>query len=118
MFDIPLGPRRSARCDGLSRRDFLRVGGLSAFGLALPHLLRAEVPSAAGRKAKARAKSVILVFLGGGLSHHDTFDLKPDASDDVRSRFQPVGTPVPGLHVCEHLPQMAKVMDRVALVRS
>src|SRR5687768_8095543 len=114
MFDVTLGPRPSARCDGVSRRDFLRVGGLTAFGLTLPHLLRAEAPTAAGRKPKARAKSVILVFLGGGLSHHDSFDPKPEASEDVRGPFQPIDTAVPGVQVCELLSHTVKVMDKVA----
>src|SRR5439155_24854148 len=65
-----------------------------------------------------RARSVILVFLGGGLSHHDSFDLKPDAPDDVRGKYKPIPTVVPGLQVGEKLPLMARVMNRVALVRS
>jgi Protein of unknown function (DUF1501) len=114
MFDLPLGSCRS-RCDGHSRRDFLRVGGLTAFGLGLPQLLRAE---AASGQPKARAKSVILIFLSGGLSHLDSFDPKPEAPEEVRGPFKAIDTAVPGVKVGELLPMTAKVMDRIALVRS
>src|SRR4051794_36569434 len=108
MLDILLD-RRPAR------RDFLRVGGLGA--LALPTLLRAEARAANPSKG-ARAKSVLLVFLGGGLSHHDSFDPKPDAPDDIRGKYGVIDTAVPGLRVADKLPMVAKVMDRLALVRS
>jgi hypothetical protein len=117
MFDLPLGPARR-RCDGASRRDFLRVGGLTALGLGLPHLLRAEAMAADGDRAKARAKSAILIFLSGGLSHHDSFDAKPEAGEEVRGPFQAIDTALPGVQVGELLPLTAKVMDKVALVRS
>jgi hypothetical protein len=116
MFDLFLGPRQPARCDGVSRRDVLRVGALGALGLSLPGLLRAEARAAV--KRKARARSVILVYLGGGLSHHDSFDLKPEAPPEIRGKYRPIATTVPGLHVGELLPRMARVMHRVALVRS
>jgi hypothetical protein len=111
MLDI-LFNTRPARCDGATRRDFLRVGGLGALGLATA--LRAEV----GKRPDARARSVVLVFLGGGLSHHDSFDLKPDAPEDIRGKYRPIPTVVPGLQVGEKLPLLAQVMDKVALVRS
>jgi Protein of unknown function (DUF1501) len=100
----------------LSRRTLLRVGGLSTFGLALPDLLRAEATAPA--KARSRARSVILVYLGGGLSHHDSFDLKPEAPPEVRGKYTPISTNVPGLQVGELLPRMARAMDKVCLVRS
>src|SRR5947209_13307043 len=120
MLDIVLNGRPARRCDGATRRDFLRVGGLGA--LALPTLLRAEALGRAGGVnppgASARAKSVILVFLGGGLSHHDSFDLKPEAPEDIRGKYKPMPTNVTGLQIGELLPHMSRTMDRVALVRS
>src|SRR5436190_6175 len=98
-----------------SRRQFLRVGAVGALGLTLPQLLRAET-QAPGKKP--RAKSVILVYLGGGMSHHDSFDLKPDAPAEVRGKYKPVSTNVSGLQIGELLPHMARTMDKVALVRS
>jgi hypothetical protein len=116
MFDVVLGKRGEARCDGVSRRDFLRVGSLGALGLTLPGLLCSQAQ--AHSKRGARAKSVILVYLGGGLSHHDSFDLKPDAPAEVRGKYNPIDTCVPGLHISEKLPLMAKAMNRLTLVRS
>lgn len=107
------GPRMRY-CDSVNRRSFLQVGGLALGGLSLPQLLRAE--SASG--AAGRHKSVIMVYLSGGLAHQDTFDLKPEAPAEIRGEFKPIDTSVPGLQVCELLPRMAKVMDRCTLVRS
>jgi hypothetical protein len=116
MFDIHLGPRLPARCDGVSCRDFLRIGALGALGISLPSLYRAEALGVVRRKA--RAKSVILVYLGGGLSHHDSFDLKPDSPAEVRGKYKPIATNVSGLQVGELLPRMARVMNKAALVRA
>ncbi len=114
MFDVVLNSRPERTCTA-TRRDFLRIGSLGFAGLTLPSLLRAE----AGQKLSgARAKSVVLVYLGGGLSHHDSFDPKADASEDVRGKYSTIGTVVPGLRVTEKLPLTAKVMDRLTLVRS
>jgi hypothetical protein len=96
------------------RRDFLRAGSLATLGLSLPTLLRAE--SAAG--GQARAKSVILVYLGGGLSHHDSFDPKPEAPAEVRGQYGTIPTAVPGVQISEKLPLTAKTLGKVALVRS
>jgi uncharacterized protein (DUF1501 family) len=112
MFDVVLG-HNNRRCDGFSRRDFLRVGAIG--GLSLAGLARAESQK---KKSKNRAKSVILVYLGGGLSHHDSFDPKPDAPAEVRGNYKTIATSVSGLHVTEMLPRMAKVMHKLALVRS
>jgi hypothetical protein len=112
MLDLVLG-KKAYNCDGVNRRDFLRVGGIA--GLSLPSLLQLE---AQAKTKKARAKSVILVYLGGGLTHHDTFDMKPDAPEEVRGKYKSIDTVVPGLRIGELLPNMAKVMDKVALVRS
>lgn len=118
MLDIALDSRINRRCDGLGRRDFLRVGGLSVLGLSLAQLLKNEAAAESNRPAAARARSVILVFLGGGISHHDSFDPKPDAPAEIRGLYRPIATNVPGTMICEHLPKLARMMDRVALVRS
>src|SRR5262249_9024770 len=91
---------------------------LGALGLTLPGLLRAEETAPARRRRGARGRSVILVYLGGGLSHHDSFDLKPEAPPEVRGKYKSIDTNVPGLRIGELLPRMARVMDRVHLVRS
>ena len=98
----------------VNRRDFLRVGAVGS--LALPSLLRANETRADRRGPRAR--SVILVYLGGGLSHHDSFDLKPDAPEEVRGIYHPIATTVPGTQVGNLLPRMSRLMDKVALVRS
>ena len=121
MFDVSLSTRRNALCSGYSRRDFLRVGALAPLGLSLGAMLSMQKASASGAVAAGRsprAKSVILVFLGGGLSHHDTFDLKPQAIEEIRGKYKGIPSSVSGLHVGELLPNMAKVMDKVCLVRS
>ena len=100
-----------------NRRDFLRLGAVSAVGLTLPALLEAQQAPRAN-PAEARARAVILVYLGGGLSHHDSFDLKPDAPEEIRGIYSPIATSVPGTQVGELLPQMARLMHKVALIRS
>jgi uncharacterized protein (DUF1501 family) len=100
-------------CDGITRRDLLRVGGLSLFGLSLSDLLRAETA-----KPGRRANSCILFYLQGGQSQLDTWDMKPDAPDGIRSIFQPIATNVPGIQICEHMPRMAKIADKYAIIRS
>jgi uncharacterized protein (DUF1501 family) len=104
-------------CDGLSRRDALRIGtaGLFGLGLTLPRLLELQ---AAAPPRKRRDVSLIYLFLHGGLSTIDTWDMKPDAPAEFRGEFKPIKTNVRGIEVCEHLPKMAKVMDRLSLVRS
>ena len=114
MFRMPIGSRHT-RCDGASRRDFLQVGGLAALGL--PTLLRSE--SKADDVAKpATAKSVILVFLGGGLSHHDSFDPKPDAPAEVKGKYSAIDTKTPGIRYGELMSRMAAISDKFSLVRS
>src|SRR5213078_1819123 len=90
-------------CDGVSRRSFLKIGGLAMGGLALPQLLQAEEKAGIRRSHKA----VIMVYLSGGLSHQDTFDLKPDAPTEVRGEFKPIATRLPGVQVGELLPMTA-----------
>lgn len=111
-------PGRSFRtCDGVSRRSFLQVGGLAAGGLTLPHLLRQEAEvKAAGGSPKRR--SVILIWLAGGPSHIDMYDLKPKAPTEVRGEFKPIVTNVPGIEISEHLPMQAQIMDKLSIVRS
>jgi hypothetical protein len=106
----------------VSRRSFLRVGALSSLGLTLPGVLAAEADDALTQSRtstkRVRAKSVILVYLGGGLSHHDSFDPKPEAPEEIRGIYHPIASNVPGTHVGELLPRLARRMDKVALVRS
>jgi len=109
-----IGKSQGLFCDGISRREFLTVGALGLGGLALPQLLATEA-----RAAKRNPhKSVIMVFLPGGPSHHDMFDMKMDAPSDIRGEFKPIKTKVPGIEICEHLPRTAKMMDKFAIIRS
>jgi hypothetical protein len=109
--------RPTRLCDGTTRREFMQAGGLSLFsGLTLPRFLAAREPSAALRPAKAH--SVIVLNLFGGPSHLDTFDLKPDAPLEIRGEFKPIATSVPGLSICELLPQSAARMHRATLIRT
>jgi hypothetical protein len=117
MLDVSTNHHRSRLCNGVSRRDFLRLGALAPMGLSLANLLSIE-KAMAGTGKSARAKSVILVYLGGGLSHHDTFDLKPDAVEEIRGKYKGIPTNITGLQIGELLPQMAQQMDKVTLVRS
>jgi hypothetical protein len=103
-------------CDGLSRRSFLRVGGLAAGALTLPELLRCK--AAAGQAARPAGKSVIMICLGGGPSHIDTYDMRPDAPAEYRGEFRPAPSKVPGMPMCELMPRQAEIADRFAVVRS
>jgi hypothetical protein len=106
--------RRNGFCDGISRRDFLMVGGSIAGGLTLSSLLRAEALQGVTR----RHKSLINIFLPGGPPHQDLWDLKPDAPAEIRGEFKPINTNVPGIQICELLPKLAAMMDKLAVVRS
>lgn len=108
------GPLRSCRRHRLSRRDVLKVGALSVAGLSLADVFRLR--AASGRET-ARAKSVILIWMRGGPSHIDSFDMKPAAPAEVRGEFQPIATNVPGIQICEYLPLLAQDMDKLAIVR-
>src|SRR5262249_52686053 len=114
-----LGSRRTL-CDGLTRRDFLHVGGLGAFGLGLSDLFRVRQAQAAAKPTPSfgRARACILLFPYGSPPQHETFDPKPDAPTQVRGEMKAIPSSVPGLAVCEHLPRVARVMDRVTVVRS
>jgi hypothetical protein len=104
-------------CDGITRRSFLRMGmlGAGAGALTLADLNRLE---AAAGGSKKRHKAVINVFLGGGPPHQDMFDLKMDAPAEIRGEFSPIDTKVPGIQICEVFPQLARIMDRCAIIRS
>jgi hypothetical protein len=125
--DGPL--KRTRQATGiLSRRRLLQIGGLGALGLNLPRLLASEAQaaeavaagatSALASTAPAPIKSCILLFYYGGPSHHDTWDMKLAAPREVRGEFAPISTSVPGMSVCEHLPRSARIMDKLAVVRS
>ena len=105
-------------CDGLSRREVLRVGGLGFTGLAWADLFRSRAKAAPAKGTFGRAKACIIVFNYGGPSHIDLWDLKPDAPAEIRGEFKPVSTNVPGVSISEHLPQLAKLADRYSVVRS
>ncbi len=110
MFDDP-------RLHELTRRRFVQLGGLGS--LSLGGLLNAQAHAdTTGGLARAGIKACIFVFYYGGMSHLDTYDLKPNAPSTVRGEFQPISTSVPGLQICEHLPHMSKVMHHCALIRS
>ena len=102
-------------CDGVLRRDFLRVGALAGIGIGLPQYL-ALAQSGALREG-AKAKAAIFVRLAGGPSHMDTFDLKPEAPDTHRGEFKEIATNVPGIRICEHLPKLAKCADKYVILR-
>lgn len=104
------------RCDSVTRREMLRVGGLIGFGLSIPNWMRLR--ARAGETSHARAKSCILLWLDGGPSHLETFDLKPDAPSEVRGPFRPISTNVAGIQICELMPQTARVADKFAIIRS
>ncbi|MEC7565179.1 MAG: DUF1501 domain-containing protein [Planctomycetota bacterium] len=99
---------------GFTRREAMQVGYSGLLGLGLPSLLKNRLNAA----NTTSPKSIIIVFLTGAPSHHDTFDMKPDAPAEVRGEFKPTSTTVPGLHICEHLPKLAALADKYAIVRS
>ncbi|MBC8354258.1 MAG: DUF1501 domain-containing protein [Planctomycetes bacterium] len=111
-------------CSGLTdstlfaRRQLLRAGGLSLFGLGLPKLLESAAAQQSQDTSFGRAKSCILLFMWGGPAHQDTWDLKPDAPVEVRGEFNPISTRVPGIQICEHFPEISKRVHELAIVRS
>ncbi len=110
------GPRSNRRefCDGMSRRNFIKIGGTGAAGLSLPQLLSLEASAGVSNSHK----SVILIYLVGGPPHQDMFDLKPNAPSGIAGPHRPTQTNVPGIEICEQFPQMAKMMDKFAVIRS
>lgn len=106
-------------CDGITRRELLRAGGISLGGLSLPQLLRLEEARATGEIVSPRkARSVIMLFLSGGPAHQDMWDLKPEAPEEVRGTFRPIDTNVPGIQISEHMPRMARQADKYAILRA
>ena len=103
-------------CDGLSRRQFLQIGALSAFGVGLSDVLRSEERS--GQAASSSPKAVILIWQHGGPSQLDTFDMKPFSPTEYRGPYRPVASSLPGLDVCNLYPEHAKIMDKCTVVRS
>lgn len=105
-------------CDGVSRRSFLQVGALCAGGLTLADALRLNSHASAAQTGVSRKKAVIQIWLAGGPSHIDMYDLKPDAPAEFRGEFRPIATSVKGIDISEHLPLQAQIMDKLAIVRS
>lgn len=101
-------------CNGLSRRDVLRIGTLGVAGLSLPSLLAAEEQSSSPQRHKA----VIMIYLCGGPPHQDMYDIKVDAPQEIRGEFKPIQTNVSGIEICEHLPGLARNMDKLVPIRS
>src|ERR1700738_3516996 len=105
--------RQPATTHRLARRTFLKIGGLGVAGLSLPQLLKAE--DSAGVSSR---KSVILIYLVGGPPHQDMFDLKPYAPQEIAGPWRPTATNVPGIQICEAFPRLARIMDKLVVVRS
>jgi hypothetical protein len=101
-------------CDGVSRRNFLRIGSLAPFGVTLPSIFQAEAAS----NIKGNQRSVIMIYLSGGMAHQDSFDLKPNAPTEVRGEFKPIPTNVSGIEISEHLPKLAACADKYIVLRS
>jgi hypothetical protein len=112
MLSILGRPKRL--CNGLTRRELLTIGALGFGGLSLPALLRAEAQQGIRRSNKA----VIMIYLCGAPPHQDMYDLKTEAPSEIRGEFKPIDTSVPGIRICEHLPRLAKIMDKLTPIRS
>jgi hypothetical protein len=112
MLSILGRPKRL--CGGYTRREMLTIGALGLGGLALPDLLRAE----AAQGKRGSRKAIIMIYMCGAPPHQDMFDLKMDAPSEVRGEFHPIETNVPGIEICEHLPRLAKIMDKLVPIRT
>ncbi|MEE2844559.1 MAG: DUF1501 domain-containing protein, partial [Planctomycetota bacterium] len=106
--------KSSAYCDSVSRRSFLQIGSLGAAGLGLGDLLRQEAAAGVTNSHKA----VIMIYCCGGPPHQDMYDLKPDAPSEVRGELNPIKTNVPGIEICELMPKMAGMMDKLVPIRT
>lgn len=109
-----LGDRQGPFCDGLSRRSFLRIGSLGLAGLSMPQLLRAEAQSG----GQATNHSVIMIYLPGGPTQHETFDPKPHAPIEIRGPLDSISTSIPGTRFCEVLPELSQMADKFSVVRT
>src|SRR5262245_17587008 len=118
MFDLFTG-RRALDCTGTTRREFLKVGSLSALGLSLADYFRLQGRASESAPAGRRRTDVncILLWMQGGPSHIDTLDPKPDAPAEIRGEFSTIPTRLPGIRVCEHLPLLAQQFDKLSLIR-
>lgn len=116
MYNLTRGQARD--CEGVSRREVLRIGGLGLAGLSLPGLLRNESRAAGSGSKPGETRSVILMWMQGGASHIDTFDPKPNAPAEVRGEFGVIPTALPGVQFSEHLPQLARNLDKFSVIRS
>jgi len=114
MLSILGRPQRV--CNGLARREMLQIGGAGLFGLSLPWVLAAEQASPA--LEGGRAKSVLFLYLFGGPSQLETFDMKPDAPSGLRGPFQPIDSRTPELRLSEHLGRTAQISDKICVIRS
>ena len=112
------GERYAGTCDGQSRRHFLKLGGLALGGLTWPQILQAEEASPVTRGRTRAHKAIIMIYLSGGPSHQDMYDLKMEAPKEIRGSFRPINTNVPGIEICEHMPRLAKMMDKFTIIRS
>ena len=110
-----LGDRQSNPfCDGMTRRNFLSVGGLAMGGIGLPNLLLAERQNNIG----SSNKSLIMIYMPGGPPHQDMYEIKTEAPSEIRGEFKPIKTNVPGVNICEHLPKIASIADKCVFIRS
>jgi len=112
--------RRIDGCDRGSRRQFLQIGGLALGGLSMPDILRAEARQPVDNAARGGLghKAVIMIYLSGGPSHQDMYDLKMQAPREIRGEFRPIATNVPGIEICQHMPRLARMMDKFTIIRS
>ncbi len=108
----------AAYCDGLSRRGFLTAGAIGLGGLNLPSLFRMQQAAGGSPSLVPKAKSVVILYLSGGPSQLDMWDMKPSGPEEIRGTFRPICTNVPGIHICEHLPRMARLADKYTIIRS
>jgi hypothetical protein len=104
-------------CDGINRRSFLRIGAFGA-GLTLADMLRARAAASPAASASTSNKAAIMIYLPGGPSHMDMYDLKPEAPAEYRGEFKPINTNVSGVQICEHFPRQARMFDKLAVIRS